>query len=131
MAALRERDINLETDVVVHVVRKFAELNSGERVAGRPKSDAGFRTVALPSVLAVAVREHLDECPLEDVDGLVFQGPKGAPLRRNNFHRSVRPLWTPGSAGRTGVLNGPVMARAAPVPVRLDARGAAKVALPW
>ena len=72
------------------MVRKFAELNTGERVAGRPKSDAGFRTVALPSVLAVAVREHLDVYPPEGPDGLVFHGPKGAALRRNNFHRSVR-----------------------------------------
>lgn len=89
LAALRVRDVDLDAGVV-HVVRKFAELNNGERVPGRPKSDAGFRTVALPSVLAVAVQEHLAEFTPEDADGLVFQGPKGAPLRRNNFHRSVR-----------------------------------------
>ena len=89
LAALRVRDVDLGVNVV-HVVRKFAELNNGERVAGRPKSDAGFRTVALPSVLAVAIREHLDAYPPEGPDGLVFQGPKGAALRRNNFHRSVR-----------------------------------------
>ena len=88
LAALRMRDIDLAVNVV-HVVRKFAELNTGERVASRPKSDAGFRTVALPSVLAVAVREHLDVYPPEGPDGLVFHGPKGAALRRNNFHRSV------------------------------------------
>ena len=34
-------------------------LNTGE--PGRPKSDAWFRTVALPSVLVAVVREHLAE----------------------------------------------------------------------
>jgi integrase len=47
LVALRVRDVDLDTGVV-HVVRKFAELQNGERVPGRPKSDAGFRTVALP-----------------------------------------------------------------------------------
>ena len=47
LVALRVRDVDLDTEVV-HVVRKFAELQNGERVPGRPKSDAGFRTVALP-----------------------------------------------------------------------------------
>jgi integrase len=45
LVALRARDVDLDTGVV-HVVRKFAELQSGERVPGRPKSDAGLRTVA-------------------------------------------------------------------------------------
>jgi integrase len=75
---------------VVHVVRKLAELQNGERVPGRPKSDAGFRTVTLPSVLVAVMREHLSEFPASDPEDLIFKGPKGAALRRNNFHRSVR-----------------------------------------
>jgi integrase len=71
-------------------VRKFAELQNGERVPGRPKSDAGFRTVALPSVLVAVVREHLAEFPPSDPENLIFKGPMGAALRRINFHRSVR-----------------------------------------
>jgi integrase len=47
LVALRVRDVDLDTGVV-HVVRKFAELQNGERVSGRPKSEAGFRTLALP-----------------------------------------------------------------------------------
>jgi integrase len=89
LAALRIRDVDLGVGVV-HVVRKFAEMNSGQRVVGRPKSDAGFRTVALPSVLAAAVAEHVAAFGGDDVDALLFRGPQGAPLRRNNFHRSVR-----------------------------------------
>jgi hypothetical protein len=73
----------------VHVVRKFAELQNGERLPGRPKSDAGYRTVALPSVLVTVLREHLAEFPSEDPDDLIFKGSKGASLRRNNFHRSA------------------------------------------
>ncbi len=40
LVALRLRDVDLDAGVV-HVVRKFAELQNGERVPGRPKSDAG------------------------------------------------------------------------------------------
>jgi len=43
LVALRARDVDLDTGVV-HVVRKLAELQNGERVPGRPKSDAGLRT---------------------------------------------------------------------------------------
>jgi integrase len=89
LVALRPRDVDLDTGVV-HVVRKFAELQNGERVSGRPKSEAGFRTVALPSVLVAVVREHLAEFPTSDPEDLIFKGPMGAALRRNNFHRSVR-----------------------------------------
>jgi len=46
------------------------------------------RTVALPAVLVQVVREHLVEFPAS-ADELIFRGPLGAALRRNNFHRSV------------------------------------------
>jgi integrase len=88
LVALRARDVDLGLGVV-HVVRKFAEMQNGERVPGSPKSDAGFRTVALPSVLVTVMREHLAEFPASDPEELIFKGPKGASLRRNNFHRSV------------------------------------------
>jgi hypothetical protein len=48
LVALRLRDVDLDTGSGAHAVRKFAELQNGERVSGRPKSDAGFRTVACP-----------------------------------------------------------------------------------
>ena len=46
--------------------------------------------MALPSVLVAVVREHLAEFPTSDPEDLIFKGPRGAALRRNNFHRSVR-----------------------------------------
>jgi hypothetical protein len=39
-------------------------------------------------VLVQVIREHLAEF-LAPGDELIFRGPLGAPLRRNNFHRSV------------------------------------------
>jgi integrase len=76
LVALRVRDVDLDAGMV-HVVRKFAELQNGERVPGRPKSDAGLRTVALPSVLVAVVRQHLAEFPPSDPEDLIFNGPKG------------------------------------------------------
>jgi hypothetical protein len=46
--------------------------------------------VALPSVLVAVIREHLAEFTPSDPKDLIFNGPKGAALRRNNFHRSAR-----------------------------------------
>lgn len=87
IVALRTVDLDLEQGTV-RVARKFAELQDGRRVAGPPKSSAGVRTVALPAVLVQVMREHLAEWPAQG-DELVFRGPLGAALRRNNWHRSV------------------------------------------
>jgi integrase len=88
IVALRAVDLDLKHEGTVRVARKFAELQDGRRVAGPPKSSAGVRTVALPAVLIQVVREHLAEFPAS-ADELIFRGPHGAALRRNNFHRSV------------------------------------------
>jgi hypothetical protein len=76
MVALRARDVDLGLGVV-HVVRKFAEMQNGERVPDRPKSDAGFRTVALPSVLVAVMPEHLAEFPVSGPEDLIFKGQRG------------------------------------------------------
>jgi integrase len=86
--AVRRCDLDLDA-ATVRISRKFAELRDGRRVAGPPKSAAGVRVVALPAMLIDAMKRHLAEFPAED-EGLIFRGPLGAPLRRNNFHRSVR-----------------------------------------
>jgi hypothetical protein len=84
-AALARR-LDLE-QATVRVARKFAELQNGRRVAGPPKSSAGVRTVALPAVLVHVLHMHMAEFPALG-DELIFRGPRGAALRRNNFHRS-------------------------------------------
>lgn len=87
LVALRALDVDLDLGTV-RVTRKFAELQDGQRVPGPPKSSAGVRTVAMPAVLIEVLNDHLAEYPATG-DELLFRGPKGAPLRRNNFHRSV------------------------------------------
>jgi integrase len=88
LVALRTRDVDLDTGVV-HIVRKFAELRNGERVPGRPKSDAGFRTVALPSVLVAVVRELVAEFPPSDAEDLIFKGAMGAACETTSIDQCV------------------------------------------
>ena len=90
LVALRRSDLDLERRTVT-VSRKFAERQDGRRVTGPPKSTAGVRVVALPAMLVDVMKAHLLDFPAEGEE-LVFRGPLGASLRRNNFHRSVR--WT-------------------------------------
>lgn len=87
LVALRRSDLDLERGTVT-VSRKFAELKDGRRVTGPPKSTAGVRVVALPAMIVDVMKAHLVEFPAERNE-LVFRGPLGASLRRNNFHRSV------------------------------------------
>jgi integrase len=88
LVAVRRCDLDLDTGTV-RISRKFAELRDGRRVAGPPKSAAGVRIIALPAMLVDAMKRHLAEFPAEDEE-LIFRGTLGAPLRRNNFRRSVR-----------------------------------------
>ena len=81
--------LRLTTHWIDFEIRRW-DSNPSERVPGRPKSDAGFRTVALPSVLVAVVHEHVAEFPAERSGDLIFKGPMEAALRRNNFHRSAR-----------------------------------------
>jgi integrase len=87
LVALRRSDLDLERGTVT-VSRKFAELQDGRRVTGPPKATAGVRAVALPAMIVDVMKAHLVEFPAEPNE-LVFRGPLGASLRRNNFHRSV------------------------------------------
>lgn len=86
LAALRRSDIDLDAGLI-RVERQTVELKTGELVTGPPKSDAGKRTVAVPGLLVDELRAHLKEYAGAGDDGLVFVGPKGAPLRRPNFSR--------------------------------------------
>ena len=87
LVALRGCDLDLAQGTV-RVARKFAELQNGRREAGPPKSAAGVRTIAVPAALVQVMSEHLADYPALGEE-LIFRGPLGAPLRRNNFHRSV------------------------------------------
>jgi integrase len=89
LIALRRCDVDLRVGVL-HVRRRLAQLSTGGMQAGPPKSEAGVRTVALPTFLAAELRTHVAEYAADGPDGLIFRGEKGAMLRRGNFGRAVR-----------------------------------------
>jgi integrase len=52
---------------------------------GPPKSDAGYRTLALPETLVAELEKHQAEYMVADPDALVFTTELGAPLDRSHF----------------------------------------------
>jgi integrase len=73
----------------IRIVETTAELDKGGLLPETSKSRAGRRTVAFPDELVPELRWHLERFAEPGERGLVFVGPKGAPLRRSNF----RPIW--------------------------------------
>ena len=100
LVALRREHIDLDS-CEIRIIETTAELDAGGLRAETPKSRAGRRTVAFPPELVPELRWHLDRFALPGRRGLVFVGPKGAPLRRSNF----RPIWNTAcaSAGAPGL----------------------------
>lgn len=88
LAGLRRGNIDLDI-CEIRIIETTAELDSGGLIAETPKSRAGRRTVAFPAELVPELRWHLERFAQPGAPGLVFVGPKGAPLRRSNF----RPIW--------------------------------------
>jgi integrase len=76
----------------VSVVEDLDELDGGQLAAGRVKSDASRRTVAVPPHLLDDLTEHLSTYAAPDSRGFVFVGPRGGPLRRSNFREDI---WLP------------------------------------
>jgi integrase len=87
LAALTRANVDLDAGAVV-ISQALHELDSGSRVVGDPKSAAGRRRVNLPPSVVLELRHHLETYVPESRDALVFTGPKGAELRRSNFHKS-------------------------------------------
>ncbi|MBQ0984914.1 tyrosine-type recombinase/integrase [Streptomyces sp. F63] len=88
LAALQRHDVDLERRVV-SVRRAAAETRTDGLLVKAPKSAAGIRTVAFPASLVGELQAHLSEHAQAGRNGLVFVGPRGGVLRRNNFRR----LW--------------------------------------
>ncbi|MFF3667561.1 tyrosine-type recombinase/integrase [Microtetraspora malaysiensis] len=82
-------DLNAGT---VTVRQQHVELDTGELLVGPPKSRAGVRTVAIPSAIIPALRDHLDDFTDPEDDALIFTGARGGTLRRSNFRRAAD--WT-------------------------------------
>jgi integrase len=91
LCALRRSDVDLDARTV-QVERTLSELHNGSHAFGPPKTAAGRRVVAFPELIAPVVRWHLSCFAEPDENGLVFVGPAGALLRRQNFRQRV---WLP------------------------------------
>ncbi|GII79822.1 putative prophage phiRv2 integrase [Sphaerisporangium rufum] len=88
VAALRRMDLDLKAGTV-SVRQQHVELDSGELLIGPPKSRAGVRTVAIPSVIIPALEHHLANHTGPDDDSLIFTGARGGVFRRSNFRRAA------------------------------------------
>jgi integrase len=86
LIALRRRDVDLDAGLAF-VHRSLIEYQGKLEVA-RPKNDS-VRTVTLPAVLVVEVREHLRLRVPADHDALLFTGERGATPRRGNWRANV------------------------------------------
>jgi integrase len=93
LVGLRRENVDLAA-TEIRIVETTAELDKGGLLPETPKSRAGRRTIAFPDELVPELRWHLERFAEQGDRGLVFVGPKGAPLRRSNF----RPIW---NAART------------------------------
>ena len=89
LAALTRADVDLMRGIV-RVTKNRQRLADGTSVVVPPKSAAGRRTVAIPPPLVPAIEHHLDTWAAEGADGLLFVGPKGAPLDRSHWNRRWR-----------------------------------------
>lgn len=91
MAALRRTDFTIIRDDMGQVqrirvrVERAVVLTKGENgrqvmIVGTPKTEAGYRTVALPARLHGELERHLGEYASQAENGLVFPGPSGGYL---------------------------------------------------
>jgi integrase len=72
----------------VKVVEQLQDLSNGTTIAGPPKTDAGRRTVAIPSAILPDLEAHLGEWAAPGKGGLVFCAAQGQPLSRKTFYRA-------------------------------------------
>ncbi|MDP9101929.1 MAG: site-specific integrase [Actinomycetota bacterium] len=83
LAGLRRTDVDLPNRRLT-VRQTYVEPARGNPYFGPPKSDAGSRTVVLPSVVVPILQEHLDRYSQPGNVGLIFVSEKGQPLSRHN-----------------------------------------------
>jgi integrase len=89
LAALRRSDLDLER-CCVRVARSLVQMDGGKLIDAEPKSRAGRRVVSFPREVVSELRWHLERFVAPAPDSLVFVGPKGGRLRRQNFLRIWR-----------------------------------------
>jgi integrase len=94
LAGLQRADIDCDNRTI-RVARQLCEVPGRPLFLAPPKSDAGKRTVSMPSTIVADVSLHLDSFTRFQADALVFTSPRGMPLRHPNFRRGV---WYPALA---------------------------------
>lgn len=88
-AALRRRDADLAAGTLT--VTRTAVRAGGKKSTNAPKTGAGKRTVAMPTVVLEALREHLSTGTRGGRDGLIFPGEDGDLLAPTSLYgRSAR-----------------------------------------
>jgi integrase len=88
LMGLHRSDLDLKQQTV-RVVRAVQELGA-KQIVGRPKSDAGVRTVTFPRFIVPELEWHLRVFAEDGDEGRVFIGPKGATPLRSNFQKFWR-----------------------------------------
>jgi integrase len=85
--ALTRGDIDLEEGLLL-IEKSAAELKSGERITGAPKTRAGIRRIYIPPHVVPAVRAHLERFSGPDPQDFVFTGTQGQPMRRGSMYKA-------------------------------------------
>lgn len=83
--ALTRADVDLEKGTV-KIDKSAAELKSGERIVGPPKTQAGIRVVYMPPHVVPTLRSHLGRFVGLDDSDVVFTGAQGRPVRRASLY---------------------------------------------
>ena len=93
LLGLQRRDVD-PLHGTVTVERQAHELTGLGRVLTPPKSEAGRRTVVLPSFVLAALEDHLRDYVAAQVDAVVFTRPTGLPLRRQDLSHAWKAACT-------------------------------------
>jgi integrase len=91
--ASRPPDHRTDIDLVHRTVRvraSAAAITGAGRIVGGSKSEAGFRTVALPRVAVDALENHLATFGQPKPHGVVSTGDRGGPLNRGELSAAWR-----------------------------------------
>ena len=89
LLGLQRRDID-PLHGTMTVVRQSHEITGQGRIFTAPKSDAGYRTVALPSLVLAELEQHLSDYVEVRPDAPLFTRPSGLPLRRADLSQAWR-----------------------------------------
>lgn len=79
LLGLRRQDVDLAGQEITIAQQRQVDRH-GHDLVGPPKTDAGLRTLAVPTVLVDDLKSHLRAYAQEGYEGYIFTGVKGGPL---------------------------------------------------